>query len=138
LPLDLIWEMDTWTGERLNGAKETLAFELTALIHGTDIAEQVHDASKELFKSGGSADMPTTELTENDFENGAVNILTILVKSGLCLSKGDARRNIDQGGVEADGKPVTSIAKTFTIDECSGEGLIVKRGKKNFRRIVVK
>jgi len=138
LPLDIIWKMDTWTGEQLNGAKETLAFELTALIHGIDIAEQVHDTSKELFKSGGSADMPTTELTEADFEHGAIDILTILVKSGLCLSRGDARRNVDQGGVEVYDKPVSSIAKTFTIDECSGEGLIVKRGKKNFRRIKVK
>ena len=138
LPLDLIWEMDTWTGEKLNGAKDALAFELTALIHGTEIAEQVHDTSKELFKSGGSADMPTTELTEADFTDGAIDILSVLVKSGLCLSKGDARRNVDQRGVEAYGKPVTSIAKTFTIDECTGEGLIIKRGKKNFRRIIVK
>jgi len=137
LPMELIWEMDTWSGNKLNGAKETLAFELTALIHGTEIAEQVHDTSKELFKSGGSADMPSVVLTDEDFVDGAIDILSILVKSGLCPSKGDARRNVDQGGVEADGKPISSIAKTFTKEECSGEGIIIKRGKKNFRRISV-
>jgi len=138
IPLDLIWEMDTWSGDKLNGAKETLAFELTALIHGTEIAEKVHDTSKELFKSGGAADMPTLVLTEADFEDGTIDILTLLVKSGLCPTKGDARRNIDQGGVEADGIRVLSISKSFTKKECSGDGIVLRRGKKNFRRITVR
>jgi len=135
IPMDLIWEMDTWSGSKLNGAKETLAFELTALIHGTDIAEQVHDTSKELFKSGGAADMPTTVLSVNDFNDGEIDILSLLVISGLCPSKGDARRNVDQGGVEADGKPVDSISERFTIHQCSGDGIIIRRGKKNYRRV---
>jgi len=138
LPMDLIWEMDTWSGEQLNGAKETLAFELTKMIHGTDIAEKVHDTSKELFKSGGAVDMPTVELSEDDFTLGAVDILTLLVKSGLCMSKGDARRNIDQGGVEVDGKLVSSITKSFTAEDCKENGVVVRRGKKNYRRVVLK
>ena len=138
LPMDLIWEMDTWSGDKLNGAKETLAFELTAMIHGTAVAEQVHDTSKELFKSGGAADMPTAELTEEDFTDGTVDILTLLVKSGLCPSKGDARRNIDQGGVEVDGKSISAITKNYSLKECQGEGIVIKRGKKNFRRVIVK
>jgi len=137
LPMDLIWEMDTWTGDKLNGAKETLAFELTALIHGTKTAEQVHDTSKELFKSGGAADMPAVTLTEEDFTDGKIDILTILVKSGLCPSKGDARRTIDQGGVEADGKQILTISHTHTISECHGEGIIIRRGKKNYRRVKI-
>jgi tyrosyl-tRNA synthetase len=136
LPLDLIWEMDTWRGDKLNGAKETLAFELTALIHGTDVAEQVHDTSRELFKSGGAADMPTALLKESDFTDGEVDILSLLQRSGLCTSRGDARRNIDQGGVEVDGELITSITAAFTVERCSGEGLIIRRGKKNFCRVV--
>jgi len=137
LPMDLIWEMDTWSGDKLNAAKETLAFELTALIHGTETAEQVHDTSKELFKSGGAADMPTVELSEEDFTDGTIDILTMLVKSGLCPSKGDARRNVDQGGVEVDGISITAISKNYTINECKGEGIVIKRGKKNYRRLKV-
>jgi len=135
LPMDLIWEMDTWKGEKLNGAKEALAFELTAMIHGTAIAEQVHDTSKELFRTGGAADMPSSLLTEDDFADNAIDILSLLVKSGLCMSKGDARRNIDQGGVEAGGEPVSSITKSFNIEEFSGDGIVVRRGKKNYRRV---
>jgi len=137
LPMDLIWEMDTWSGDKLNGAKETLAFELTALIHGTSIAEQVHDTSKELFKSGGAADMPTVILEEEDFTDGSIDILTLLVKSGLCPSKGEARRNIDQGGVEADGTSITTISATFTIEDCRADGIVLRRGKKNYRRVKI-
>ena len=81
--------------------------------------------------------MPTVVLKEESFNDGAVDILTLLVESGLCPSKGDARRNVDQGGVEADGKQVSSIAKTFTIEECKGEGIVLRRGKKNYRRVKV-
>jgi len=137
LPMDLIWEMDTWSGNKLNSAKETLAFELTKLIHGIEIAEQVHDTSKQLFKSGGAAEMPSVQLTEMDFEDGSIDILTLLFKSGLCPSKGDARRNVDQGGVEVDGEPVTTITMKFTVDECSGDGIVIRRGKKNFRRVCI-
>ncbi|MDR2572116.1 MAG: tyrosine--tRNA ligase [Oscillospiraceae bacterium] len=137
LPMDVIWEMETWSGSKLNCAKETLAFELTAMIHGTDVAEQVHETSKALFSSGGAADMPSVMLSESDFENGEIDILSLLIKSGLCASRGDARRNIDQGGVEVDGKPVSSITAVFKIETCKKEGIVIKRGKKNYRRITV-
>ena len=81
--------------------------------------------------------MPSVALTKADFENGIIDIVSLLVKSGLCPTKGDARRNIDQGGVEADGIRVLTIGKSFTIKECSGDGIVLRRGKKNFRRITV-
>jgi len=137
LPMELIWEMDTWSGEKLNGAKETLAFELTALIHGTETAEQVHDTSKEIFKSGASADMPTVFLSEDDFTDGFVDILTLLVTSGLCQSKGDARRNIEQGGVEADGISITGFSTKYPPSAFEPDGITLKRGKKNFRKIKI-
>ncbi|MCL2249689.1 MAG: tyrosine--tRNA ligase [Oscillospiraceae bacterium] len=137
LPMDLIWEMDTWTGAKLNAAKESLAFELTALVHGTEIAEQVHDTSKKLFESGGAADMPTVELAENDFEDDYIDILTLLVKSGLCPSRAEARRNVDQGGVEVDGHAVTLISRKFAKSSCQGEGLVIRRGKKSYCKVVV-
>jgi len=135
LPIDQIMEMDAWRGDQLNAAKETLAFELTALVHGGEIAEQVHETSKQLFASGGAADMPSVELSEADFEDGTIDILTLLVKSGLCPSKGEARRNVDQGGVEVNGDPVSKITKSFTAAECSGDGIVIRRGKKNYRRV---
>lgn len=138
LPMDLIWEMDTWSGNKLNGAKEALAFELTALVHGTEIAEQVHDTSKKLFSSGDAADMPSVVLSESDFVDETIDILTLLVKSGLCPSKAEARRNVDQNGVEVDGHPVSSITRKFTISSCKGNGLVLRRGKKSYCRVVVK
>ena len=137
LPIEEIWEMERLKGEELNRAKETLAYELTALVHGKDIAEQSRDTARELFKSGGAADMPSVELTESDFDGGEIDILTILQKSGLCPSKSDARRAVDQGGVEAGGEKVSSITKSFSIGDCSGEGIVLRRGKKNFRRVFV-
>ncbi|MCL2222842.1 MAG: tyrosine--tRNA ligase [Oscillospiraceae bacterium] len=138
LPMDLIWEMDVWRGEKLNSAKETLAFELTALVHGMDVAEQVHDTSKKLFASGDAAEMPSIELTQSDFEDETIDILTLLVKSGLCPSKAEARRNVDQGGVKVDGHPVSSITRKFVISSCKGDGLVIRRGKKSYCRVVVK
>lgn len=135
LPLEEIYELEKLEGEELNRAKETLAFELTSLVHGKDIAEQSRDTAKELFKSGGAADMPSVELNETDFIDGMIDILTILQKSGLCPSKSDARRAVDQGGVEVDGEKVTEISKSFSVEDCSGEGIIVRRGKKNYRRV---
>ena len=138
LPLEQIKEMESWHGEELNRAKETLAFELTALVHGNDIAEQSQDTAQELFKSGGAADMPSVELTEADFSGGAIDILSILQISGLCPSKSEARRAVEQGGVEVGGQKITSFGMSFTFDECTGEGLIIRRGKKNYRRVVLK
>ena len=138
LPLDEILEMENWHGEELNKAKETLAFELTALVHGAEIAEQSRETSRELFKSGGAADMPSIELAEADFVGGEIDILTVLQKSGLCSSKSEARRAVEQGGVEVNGEKVESFTLIFSPEECGGEGIIVRRGKKNFRRVIVK
>ena len=138
LPLEQIHEMESWQGEELNRAKETLAFELTALVHGRVIAEKSRDTARELFMSGGAADMPSVELTETDFDGGSIDIVTILQKSGLCQTKSDARRAIEQGGVEVNGEKITSFGVCFTPEDCSGQGIIVRRGKKNYRRVVYK
>jgi len=137
VPLEEIVAMESLKAEELNSAKETLAYELTALIHGKEIAEHSRDTARELFKSGGAADMPSVELSEADFENGAVDILTILQKSGLCPSKSEARRAVEQNGVEVNGEKVTAFTKSFTPEDCLGEGIIIKRGKKNFRRVYI-
>ena len=137
LPLEQIDEMAKWEGSQLNRAKEILAYELTALVHSKEDAENAQATAKALFSAGGAADMPTCTLTAEDLQDGKIDILTILVKSGLCPSKGDARRNVQQGGVEAAGEKVTDIAKAFDLSQLSGDGIVVKRGKKNFRKIVV-
>jgi len=138
LPLEQIREMERFEGEELNKAKETLAFELTELIHGTETAVQSRETSRELFMSGGAADMPSAELCEADFEGGTADILTILQKSGLCATKSDARRAVDQGGVEVNGEKVSVITKSFTLEECAADGIVVRRGKKSYRRVFVK
>ena len=137
LSLEEIKEMEDWQGEELNRAKEILAYEMTALVHGEDIAEQSRETSRELFKSGGAADMPTTQLTEADFTDGTIDILTVLQKTGLCPSKSDARRAVDQGGVEVDGEKVTAVTLSFRPEQCAGDGIVVRRGKKNFRRLTI-
>ncbi|MCL2408113.1 MAG: tyrosine--tRNA ligase [Oscillospiraceae bacterium] len=136
LPLEEILEMEKLQGQELNRAKEALAYELTSLIHGQEIAERERDTARDLFKSGGAADMPTAELTASDFTEGTIDILSILQKSGLCPSKSEARRAVEQGGVEVNGDKVTSFSASFTPDDFSDEGLIIRRGKKNFRRII--
>jgi len=135
LPLDTISEMEQWQGEQLNKAKETLAFELTSLIHGNELAELSRDTARELFKSGGAADMPSTELADADFTNGEIDIVSLLHKSGLCPSKSEARRAVEQGGVDAGGEKVTLITKTFKAEECMGDGIVLRRGKKSYRRV---
>ena len=135
LPLEEIWEMERFKGEELNRAKETLAFEMTERVHGHDAAVSARDTSRELFKSGGATDMPSARLFDTDFNNGSIDILSILQKSGLCETRSDARRAVDQGGVEVDGEKVTDIACCYTSGQCSGEGIIVRRGKKNYRRV---
>ncbi len=137
LPLDQIDEMEKWEGSELNRAKEILAYELTELVHGKEEADRAKEAARAIFSAGGiSDDMPTTELAESSLTEGSTDILTLLVATGLCTSKGDARRNVQQGGVEANGEKVTDIAKAFTADELR-TGVIVKRGKKNFRKVVL-
>ena len=138
LPLEQIDEMDKWEGSQLNRAKEILAYELTSLVHGEEEAKKAEAAAKALFVGGGDAEhMPTTELTEADLTDGAMDIMTVLVKSGLCASKSDARRNIQQGGVTVDDEKVTDIDKTYSADELKN-GIVVRRGKKNFNKVILK
>ena len=138
LPLEQIDEMDKWEGSQLNTAKEILAYELTKLVHGEEEAEKAQAAAKALFSSGNAANMPTYELTEDDFNGDEIDILSILQKSGLAPSRSEARRNVEQGGVSVDGNQVKDIKTVFTKDQLSGEGMVVKRGKKNFKKVVLK
>ena len=137
LPLEEIDKMDTWEGEQLNRAKEILAYELTKLVHGEEEAVKAEASAKALFGAGSAADAPTTELTDDDLVDGAIDILTLLVKTELCASKSEARRNVQQGGVTVDGDKVTDISKAYTKAELEN-GLLIKRGKKNYRRAVTK
>ena len=139
LPLEQINEIAAWPAERINEAKELLAYELTTLVHGKQEADKAQASARAMFGGNGdAANLPTTELTEADLTDGVVDILTLLVKSGLCPSKGDARRNVQQGGVEAAGEKVTDISKAFSASELKDNGIVIKRGKKNFRRVVLK
>ena len=138
LPLEQIDEMDKWEGSQLNKAKEILAFELTSLVHGEEEAKKAEASAKALFTGGGvSENMPTTEITEDDLTDGVMDIMTILVKTGLCSSKSDARRNVQQGGVTVDDEKITDIGKTYTADALRA-GIVVKRGKKNFNKLTLK
>ena len=139
LPLEQIDEMDKWEGSQLNTAKDILAYELTKLVHGEEEAEKAREASKALFSGQGSLDnMPNHQLAEADFnEEGMIDILAVLQKSGLAPSRAEARRNVEQGGVSINGDQVKDIKKTFTKDDFGGDGMIVKRGKKNFMKVTL-
>ena len=139
LPLEQIDEMDKWEGSQLNTAKDILAYELTKLVHGEEEAEKAREASKALFSGQGSLDnMPNHQLAEADFnEEGMIDILAVLQKSGLAPSRAEARRNVEQGGVSNNGDQVKDIKKTFTKDDFGGDGMIVKRGKKNFMKVTL-
>ena len=138
LPLEQIDEMDKWEGSQLNKAKEILAYELTSLVHGEEEAKKAETAAKALFVGGSDSEhMPTTEIAEADLTDDAMDIMTVLVKSGLCDSKSDARRNIQQGGVTVDDEKVTDISKTYSADELKN-GIVVRRGKKNFNKVILK
>ena len=138
LPLEQIDEMDKWEGSQLNQAKEILAYELTALVHGEEEAKKAQESARALFAGGAAAEMPTAELTDTDFADGSIDILSIVQKSGLCGSRSEARRNVEQGGVSVDGEIVKDIKTTYEKAQFEGEGIVVKRGKKNFRRVIVK
>ncbi len=137
LPLEEIDAMDSWEGSKLNEAKEILAFELTKLVHGEEEAQKAQEAARALFSNGGdSANMPTCEVSEEDLRDGAVDILALLVKSGLAGTRSEARRNVTQGGVTLDGEKVTDFKAAYTLDDFKGEGKVLKRGKKKFIKIV--
>ncbi len=135
LPLEEIEKMDAWEGSQLNQAKEILAYELTKLVHGEEEAIKAQESARALFASGVAADMPTATLRAEDFTDGQIDILTMLVKSGLVPSKSEARRAIEQGGVTVDGEKVTDIKTMYKAASLEGEGLVLKRGKKNFRKV---
>ena len=138
LPLEQIDEMDKWEGAQLNTAKEILAFELTKLVHGEEEATKAQEGARALFSSGNAADMPTAELSDEDFADGSVDILTLLHKSGLVASKSEGRRAVQQGGVAVDGEKVSDISATFAKADFEGEGKVVRKGKKNFRKVIAK
>lgn len=137
LPLEEIDKMESWEGAQLNEAKEVLAFELTKLVHGEEEATKAKEASHALFAGGANnANMPTVTVTAEDFPDGELDIISVLVKAGLCDSRGDGRRNIQQGGVSVADEKVTDISTKYTLDDFKGEGLIIRRGKKKFAKVV--
>ena len=137
LPLEQIDEMESWEGSQLNRAKEILAYELTALVHGEEEAKKAEEAAKALFGSGADdSNMPCTELCSDDLSDGKLDIMTALVKSGLCASKSEARRNITQGGVSANDVKITDISASFTENELKA-GVVLRRGKKNYNKLVL-
>ena len=139
LPLEQIDEMDKWEGSQLNKAKEILAFELTKLVHGEEEAAKAQEGARALFAGGANTDnMPTCELSEEDFADDNIDILTVLTKSGLAASRSEARRNVEQGGVSVDGTQIKDIKAVFAKDQFAGDGVVVKRGKKNFKKVILK
>ena len=137
LPLEEIDAMADWEGSQLNKAKEILAYELTKLVHGEEEAEKAQTAARALFSQGGdAANMPTCTLTAEDLVDGSIDILGLLVKAELAATRSEARRNVTQGGVTLDGEKVTDIKASYTLDDFKGEGLVLKRGKKKFKKIV--
>ena len=136
LPLEQIDEMDKWEGSQLNKAKEILAFELTKLVHGEEEATKAQEGARALFAGGANTDnMPTCELSEEDFADDNIDILTVLTKSGLAASRSEARRNVEQGGVSVNGEQVKDIKASYTREDFAGEGMVVKRGKKKFMKV---
>ena len=135
LPLEEIDEMEKWEGSRLNEAKEILAYELTKTVHGEAEAEKAKNAGKALFGGGADADVPTLSLSDADFTDGTIDILTLLVKAGLVPSKSEARRAVEQGGVTVDGEKIGDIKKTYAKAELA-EGKLVRRGKKSFMKVI--
>ena len=138
LPLEQIDEMDHWEGSQLNQAKEILAYELTNLVHGEEEAKKAQESARALFSTGVAAQMPTCELTDEDMEDGSIDLISVLCKAGLVNTRSEGRRAIEQGGVTVGEDKVTDVKAAYAKDAFAGEGLVVKRGKKNFRKIIVK
>ena len=138
LPLEEIEKMSSWEGAQLNEAKDILAYELTKLVHSEEEAEKARAASKALFSGAGDAEhMPTTELTNDDFGGGSIDIMSLMVKCGLAPSRGEARRLVQQGGVSVNDEKVTAIDATFGCEQFTGDGVIIRKGKKVFHRAVL-
>ena len=136
LPLEEIDAMDKWEGSQLNRAKEILAYELTKLVHGEEEAEKAQASARALFSTGDSENMPSVALADEDFTEGKIDILGMLVKTGLVASRGEARRALEQGGVTANGEKVTDTKATFTKEQI-GEGVVLRRGKKAYKKVTL-
>ena len=137
LPIEEIDKMNDWEGSQLNQAKEILAFELTKLVHGEEEAIKAQEGARALFSSGNAENMPTATLTEEDFVEGKIDLISVLVKSGLVPSRSEGRRAIEQGGVSVDGEKITDIKAELEKEKFVGDGVVVKRGKKNFRKVIL-
>ena len=137
LPLEQIDEMDSWEGSRLNDAKEILAYELTKLVHGKEEAENAKSAARAVFSTGAAENMPSESITEEDLKDGAIDIISMLVKAGLAGSRNEARRAIEQGGVTVDGEKVSDIFASFEADRLKDNGVVIKKGKKSFKKLVL-
>ena len=138
LSLEEIEEIEKWEGNRINEAKEVLAFELTKLVHSEEEAIKAQESSRALFSGAAHADMPTTEIEEADLNDGVIDLISLLVKAELAPTRSEARRNIEQGGVTVDGEKVSDVKATFTKDALAGDGMVIKRGKKQFKKVVLK
>ncbi len=138
LSLEEIEEIEKWEGNRINEAKEVLAFELTKLVHSEEEAIKAQESSRALFSGAAHADMPTTEIEEADLTDGVIDLISLLVKAELAPTRSEARRNIEQGGVTVDGEKVSDVKATFTKDSLAGDGMVIKRGKKKFKKVVLK
>ena len=137
LPLEQIDEMDHWEGAQLNEAKEILAYELTKLVHGEEEAEKAQEGARALFSGAGdTSNMPTVTVCADDFSERDMDIMAVLVKAGLCDSRSDARRAVQQGGVTVDGEKVTDISLSYKLDDFGGDGKVLKRGKKKFAKVI--
>ena len=137
LSLEEIEEIEKWEGNRINEAKEVLAFELTKLVHSEEEAIKAQESSRALFSGAAHADMPTTEIEEADLTDGVIDLISLLVKAELAPTRSEARRNIEQGGVTVDGEKVSDVKATFTKDALAGDGMVIKRGKKKFKKVVL-
>ena len=136
LPLEQIDEMDKWEGSQLNTAKEILAFELTKLVHGEEEAAKAQESARALFSGGNAANMPTAVITEENLRDGELDIMGLLVASGLCASRSEARRAVQQGGVAVNGEKVGSIEASYKPEDINKEDFVLRRGKKNYRKII--
>ena len=138
LPLEQIDEMDSWEGSQLNTAKEILAYELTKLVHGEEEAEKAQNGARALFSgTGNAADMPCTQLTSEDLSDGSMDLISLLVKTGLAASRSEGRRAIEQGGVTVNGEKITDVKAVYTANELGAGEFIIKRGKKKFAKVMV-
>ena len=137
LPLEEIEAMESWEGSKLNEAKEILAYELTGLVHGKEEAEKARESARSVFGAGDSTNMPTAKVSDEDFRDGTVDLITLLVAGGLVGTRSDGRRAIEQGGVTVNGEKETDVRKTYTKDDF-GDGIVIKKGKKSFKKLVLK